>query len=92
MTKGKSHGINRDYQVLARDIVKRISQEGNLVPYECDGIDVAVEIGGANWTFDVALKTTDGSNIVVGECKRWNSALQRKKAAQRSTKGNTCRD
>jgi hypothetical protein len=71
MPKGKATGINRDYQVLARNIVETLRHQNSLVSYKGDGIDVPIEMGGSTWTLDVALKTTDGHNLVVGECKRW---------------------
>jgi hypothetical protein len=74
MTSGKAHGENREYQVLARNILQTLAGQG-LVPYSDDGIDVPFEMGGTTWTLDVALKDSEG-NIVVAECKRWQEPIK----------------
>src|SRR5688572_11538599 len=69
MPGGKAHGIDRDYQVLARDILQRRARPMVLVPYLGDGIDIPILLGSAVRTFDVALKDSSGQ-VVVAECKR----------------------
>jgi hypothetical protein len=70
MTSGKAHGQDRDYQVLCRDILQKISVLSQLKAYSGDGIDVTFsDLGGTNITFDVALKDSDGNPVVV-ECRR----------------------
>lgn len=81
MGRGKAQGADRDYQVLARDIVQIISREEGLVPYEGDGVDVPFEMGGSTWTLDIALKKPDDSKIVVGECRRWASPIEQEHVA-----------
>ena len=76
MAKGRAHGEDRDYQILARDIMQELSQGESLVPYSGDGIDVPFELGGSAWGLDVVLKSVDGSKIVVAECKRWASPIE----------------
>ena len=69
MGSGQAHGINREYQVLARDVLIRQAMPRTLVPIEGDGIDVAIELGTAVRRFDVALVDSDGCRVVA-ECKR----------------------
>jgi len=70
VTSGKAQGKDRDYQVLARDIFRVLSEQQSLFPYEGDGIDVAFDMGGTIWTLDVALKDHEGKTVVA-ECRRW---------------------
>jgi hypothetical protein len=69
MSSGKAYGKDRDYQVLCRDVLKRISADP-LEPYDGDGIDVTIyDVGGTKITFDVALRGPTG-DLVVAECRR----------------------
>lgn len=74
MAKGKAYGLDRDYQMLCRDLLQVSRNERGLEPYAGDGIDVPIKTGAATWTFDVALRSTDGG-IVVAECKRWKDPV-----------------
>jgi hypothetical protein len=75
MSSGKAYGQNRDYQVLCRDILQKISSEP-LIPLGSDGVDVRFHgLGGTDITFDVALQNTKG-DFVVGECRRWNESIK----------------
>lgn len=69
MPGGKAYGADREYQVLCRDIL--VEREGSLglAPYAGDGIDVAIRLGSADRTFDVAL-TNGQDRLVVAECRR----------------------
>ena len=69
MGAGRAHGINREYQVLCRNVLCGVQGEDELRPYEEDGIDVAVWLGGTERTFDVALMDKH-SKVIVAECKR----------------------
>lgn len=74
MTSGKASGEDREYQVLCRDILIKISQD-SLSSVKGDGVDVNIEgLGGTNITFDIALQNEDG-DITVAECKRWNAPI-----------------
>src|SRR2546425_8985432 len=81
MGVGKAHGEDRCYQVLARDIIETISREERLAPYGGDGVDVPFEMGGSTWTLDIALKSSDDSKIVVGECRRWAKPIKQEHIA-----------
>jgi hypothetical protein len=74
MTGGRAHGEARGYQELCRDIIERVHRFGPLEPYSGDGIDVAFNLGRTTITFDIALKSPDGS-LVVGEAKRWADSV-----------------
>lgn len=69
MPGGSAHGVDRDYQVLCRDILIQRALPAVLVPLSGDGIDVPVRLGSAERVFDVAL-SDGGDKIVVAECKR----------------------
>jgi len=81
MSSGKAHGENRDYQILGRSIVQVLNRQEGLIPYEGDGIDVPFKMGGTTWTLDIALKSCDGSKIVVGECRRWAYSIEQEHIA-----------
>jgi len=75
MSSGKAYGQDRDYQVLCRDILQRISPE-SLIALDGDGVDVRFDgLGGTDITFDVALQDTKG-DFVVAECRRWNERIK----------------
>lgn len=74
MGAGQSTGIDREYQILARDILQR-SHDVPLVPYSRDGIDVPIKLGYAIRTFDVALKDAN-NRLVVAECKRTKARIR----------------
>lgn len=74
MPGGRAHGVNRDYQVQARDILIRKASPRVLTPFYGDGIDVAVMLGSAERTFDVLLRSDDG--LVAAECKRTGDRVQ----------------
>ena len=75
MSSGKAYGQNRDYQVLCRDVLQKISPEA-LITLNDDGIDIRFDgLGGTDITFDVAL-TNEGEDFVVAECKRWNEPIK----------------
>lgn len=69
---GAASGKNLDYQTLACEVIKQLALQG-LVPYKDNGVDVGIELGGTDWSFDVFLKDANG-DIVVAECKRWESS------------------
>ena len=73
---GKAHGIDRDYQVLCRNIIQQLEQQEGLIPYDGDGIDVSIMIAGTVWTIDVALKDMI-NKVVFAECKRWKDAIKK---------------
>lgn len=75
MPSGRAHGIDRDYQILARDILTRMAQLALLEPYSGDGIDVPIKLGSAIRTFDVALKDHN-NQLVVAECKRTRAPIK----------------
>src|SRR3990172_2701646 len=79
MTSGKAQREDREYQVLARNILQTLAG-GGLFPYSDDGIDVPFEMGGTTWTLDVALKDSIGA-IVVVECKRWQEPIKQEHIA-----------
>ena len=75
MSSGKAYGQDRDYQVLCRDILKRISSE-SLIALDGDGVDVRLGgLGGTDITFDVALQDANG-DFIVAECRRWNESIK----------------
>lgn len=78
MPGGKAHGPNRDYQLLCQQIILQLRSQENLVPYAGDGIDVPIACAGTVVTFDIALKKPHGDLVVV-ECKRWNSSVEQGK-------------
>jgi hypothetical protein len=77
MAGGQAHGADRAYQEMCRDIC--IQRSGNTFrPYQgTDGIDVAFEVGGTVWRFDVVLENGNG-DLLVAECKRWAAAVPQK--------------
>lgn len=73
MAKGSATGVDRQYQESCRDVLT--FRNATLVPWSGDGIDVPFDLEDTSWTFDVALRATDGS-AVVAECKRHKNALE----------------
>jgi hypothetical protein len=67
MSRGKAHGVDRQYQEACRDVLRHWHPE--LTPWSGDGIDVPFALPDTTWTFDIALKAPDGS-AVVAECRR----------------------
>lgn len=78
MPKGKATGVDRAYQVTCRDVL--VHRDPSLVPLEADGIDIAVPLPDATWTFDVALRALDG-RVVVAECRRTRNSVKQKDVA-----------
>lgn len=80
MPGGKAHGVDREYQVMCRDICLQRTH-GRFQPYHgSDGIDVAFDVGGTTWHFDVVLEAPAG-DLLVAECKRWTDAVPQKEVA-----------
>jgi hypothetical protein len=73
MSQGKAHGIDRQYQVACRDVLTHRNPE--LKSWAGDGIDVPFDLPDTKWTFDIALRTPDGS-AVVAECRRTARAVK----------------
>lgn len=71
MGRGQAHGIYLEYQTLARDIL-RVSRYRGFQPYSGEGIDVPIKAAASTWRIDIALKSPDGHNIILVECKRYN--------------------
>ena len=69
MPGGKAYGVDRDYQVMCRDILLERARPTALFPLSGDGIDVAIMLGSAERTFDVVM-TEDSGKLVVAECRR----------------------
>jgi hypothetical protein len=76
MAAGKSHGQDRRYQELCRDVLLAAKSENHLIPYDGDGIDVKFsQIGGSEITFDIVLKDSS-KRLVVAECRRYWYAVK----------------
>jgi hypothetical protein len=78
MSSGKAHGINRAYQVTCRDAL--LHRQPDLTPWDDSGIDIPFRLTDTTWTFDVALKTSNGS-ITVAECRRTTGAVKQEDVA-----------
>lgn len=75
MSSGKAYGQDRDYQVLCRDILQKISSEP-FIAFNGDGVDVRFDgLGGTDITFDIALQDAKG-DLIVAECRRWNEPIK----------------
>ena len=74
MPGGQAHGVNREYQLQARDILIRKASPKELLPFSGDGVDVGVMLGSAQRTFDVLLRGDEG--LVAAECKRTADRVQ----------------
>jgi hypothetical protein len=79
MSQGKAHGVDRLYQVTCRNVLTHRNPE--LVPWSGDGIDVPFDLPDTTWTFDIALKSPDGS-AVVAECRRIAGAVKQGDVAE----------
>jgi len=75
MPAGKSYGVDRKYQELCRDIMVERDSSLVLVPYDGDGIDVPLQLGTSERTFDVALVDQEG-RLVVAECRRTKNPVK----------------
>ncbi|MCK4306479.1 MAG: hypothetical protein KAY24_19715 [Candidatus Eisenbacteria sp.] len=75
MPAGKSYGVDRKYQELCRDIMVERDSSLVLVPYDGDGIDVPLQLGTSQRTFDVALVDQEG-RLVVAECRRTKNPVK----------------
>ena len=78
MAGGIAHGENRRYQVSCRDVLT--FRDPKLTPWAADGIDVPFDLPDTRWTFDVALKDTKGSLVLV-ECRRTTGAVKQEDVA-----------
>jgi hypothetical protein len=67
MAGGKAHGVDRQYQVSCRDVLR--ARYPQVEPWEGDGIDVSFNLPDTGWTIDVALRAPDGA-LVAAECRR----------------------
>ncbi len=79
MVGGKAHGLNRQYQVQCRDLLRH--RHADLKPYAGDGVDVPFEVGGTTWSFDVALEGA-GGDLIVAECRRRKEAVKQGDVAE----------
>jgi len=80
MPGGQSHGADRAYEEMCRDICIQRSAHSFQPYHGTDGIDVGFEAGGTTWSFDVALENTNG-DLLVAECKRWADPVPQKEVA-----------
>jgi hypothetical protein len=78
MAGGKAHGVNRQYQIECRDVLRARYPE--LEPWEGDGIDVPFNLPDTCWSFDVALRAPDGA-LVVAECRRTKDPVKQEDVA-----------
>ena len=88
MAGGIAHGENRRYQVSCRDVLT--FRDPQLTPWAADGIDVPFDLPDTRWTFDVALKDTKGSLVLV-ECRRTTGAVKQEDVAAFAYKIETVR-
>jgi hypothetical protein len=65
MGAGKAGGKDREYQILAKDILSVLMKQGMLIPFCSDGIDVKIPMGGTEWTLDVLLKDQEGARSLL---------------------------
>ena len=65
-------------------------REPQLTPWAADGIDVPFDLPDTRWTFDVALKDTKGSLVLV-ECRRTTGAVKQEDVAAFAYKIETVR-
>ena len=52
MARGKAHGVDRQYQVSCRNVLR--ARYPDVEPWEGDGIDVSFNLPDTGWTIDVA--------------------------------------